>query len=118
MQLQVIQRVGHWLLDPFGTAYIVPGFSPDALLALGFWDGAAQKNFNAFWAERFHVAVPDSLVYKMLPGLARLEKEVQRLRQAAGVKDKQANGHKAEAASDYVQVRLSLSLPPSLSRYC
>ncbi len=71
---QVIQRIGHWLLDPFGTAYIVPGFTPEALLALGFWPGAAQKDFSGFWAERFHVAVPEELMHLLLPQLQQLEK--------------------------------------------
>lgn len=92
--LQVIQRIGHWLLDSFGTAYIIPGFTPEALLALGLWPGAAQKDFTGFWAERFHVAVPEELVYQLLPGLKALEEQVQaRLNAAAGDKkrvDKQA----------------------------
>lgn len=73
--LQVIQRIGHWLLDPFGTAYIVPGFTAEALLALAFWPGAAQKDFTGFWAERFHVAVPEELVQLLMPGLAALDQE-------------------------------------------
>jgi hypothetical protein len=70
---QVIQRIGHWLLDSFGTAYIVPGFTPEALLALAFWPGAAQKDFTNYWAERFHVSVPSQLVYLLMPGLDKLE---------------------------------------------
>lgn len=69
----VIQRIGHWLLDSFGTSYIVPGFTPEALLALGFWPGAAQKDFSGYWAERFHVAVPLELIYALFPGLKELE---------------------------------------------
>jgi hypothetical protein len=75
MLLQVIQRMGHWLLDAFGTAYIVPGFTAEALLALAYWPGAAQKDFSAFWAERFHVAVPEDLVQLLMPGLAALEQQ-------------------------------------------
>lgn len=81
--LQVIQRIGHWLLDSFGTAYIVPGFTPEALLALGFWPGAAQKDFTCYWAERFHVAVPSQLVYLLMPGLDRLEASAAELAEAA-----------------------------------
>jgi hypothetical protein len=80
---QVIQRIGHWLLDSFGTAYIVPGFTPEALLALGFWPGAAQKDFTGYWAERFHVAVPAELIYRLLPGLDRLEAEQEWLHAAS-----------------------------------
>lgn len=71
--LQVIQRIGHWLLDAFGTAYIVPGFTAEALLALAFWPGAAQKDFTGYWAARFHVAVPDELVELLMPGLSAME---------------------------------------------
>ncbi len=73
--LKVIQRIGHWLLDSFGTAYIVPGFTAEALLALAFWPGAAQKDFTGYWAERFHVAVPELLIQLLMPGLAALEVE-------------------------------------------
>ena len=73
--MQVIQRIGHWLLDSFGTAYIVPGFTAEALLALALWPGAAQKDFTGYWAERFHVAVPEQLVQLVMPGLAMLEQE-------------------------------------------
>jgi hypothetical protein len=80
---QVIQRIGHWLLDSFGTSYIVPGFTPEALLALGFWPGAAQKDFSGYWAERFHVAVPLELIYALFPGLKELEAEAAAAQQAA-----------------------------------
>lgn len=80
---QAIQRIGHWLLDSFGTAYIVPSFNPEALLALGFWPGAAQKDFRGFWAERFHVAVPDELVQLVMPGLDRLQAWADEQQQAA-----------------------------------
>ena len=73
---QVIQRIGAWLLDPFGTAYIVPGFTAEALLALALWPGAAQKDFTGYWAERFHAAVPEELVQLLMPGLAALEQAV------------------------------------------
>ena len=81
--MQVIQRIGHWLLDSFGTAYIVPGFTPEALLALAFWPGAAQKDFTGFWAERFHVGVPAPLVELLMPGLAELQKAADHAQQAA-----------------------------------
>lgn len=71
--LQAIQRIGHWLLDSYGTAYIIPNFGPEALLSLGFWPGAAQKDFTGFWAERFQVAVPEELIQLLMPGLNRLQ---------------------------------------------
>jgi hypothetical protein len=72
---QVIQRVGDWLLDDSsGTSHISPGLSIEALLALGFWPGAAQ-DFSGFWAERFHVAVPEVLVQLLMPGLQQLEQQ-------------------------------------------
>ena len=81
--LQIIQRIGHWLLDSFGTAYIVPGFTPEALLALAFWPGAAQKDFTGYWAERFHVSVPSVLVHLLMPGLDRLEEQAAELAEQA-----------------------------------
>jgi hypothetical protein len=53
----------------------VPGFTAEALLALALWPGAAQKDFTGFWAERFHVAVPEELVQLLMPGLAALDQE-------------------------------------------
>ncbi|WIA17347.1 hypothetical protein OEZ85_014210 [Tetradesmus obliquus] len=76
VSLEVIQRIGAWLLDPFGTAYIVPGFTAEALLALAFWAGAAQKDFTGYWAERFMVAVPEELIQLLMPGMAALEAAV------------------------------------------
>lgn len=91
--MQVIQRIGHWLLDAFGTAYIVPGFTAEALLALAFWPGAAQKDFTGYWAERFHVAVPEDLVQALMPGLSSLEQEVAQA--AAANKPNKAAAHLA-----------------------
>jgi hypothetical protein len=44
-------------------------------LALAFWPAAAQKDFTGYWAERFHVAVPEQLIQLLMPGLATLERE-------------------------------------------
>lgn len=91
--MQVIQRMGHWLLDAFGTAYIVPGFTAEALLALAFWPGAAQKDFTGYWAERFHVAVPEDLIEALMPGLSSLERDIAQA--AAGNKPDKAAVHMA-----------------------
>lgn len=88
--VQVIQRIGHWLLDSFGTAYIVPGITPEALLALGFWPGAAQKDFTGFYDPRFHVVVPEELVLLLMPDLKKLEEE------AAAEKAAASNGRRAD----------------------
>jgi hypothetical protein len=93
--LQVIQRMGHWLLDAFGTAYIVPGFTAEALLALGFWPGAAQKDFSGYWAERFACAVPEQLVQFLMPGLNAIEQEA-----AAAV----AAGKPSNVADHYIRM--------------
>jgi len=71
----VIQRIGHWLLDSFGTSYIVPGFTPEALLALGFWPALHKRTSLAFGLERFQAAVPDDLVHLLMPGLEHLEQQ-------------------------------------------
>lgn len=99
--MQAIQRIGHWLLDSFGTAYIIPSFSSEALLALAFWPGAAQKDFKGFWAERFHVAVPEELIELLLPVVGRLQQWAeQQLSAAAG----KAVGRPAAQASNTAQV--------------
>jgi hypothetical protein len=102
--MQVIQRIGHWLLDSFGTAYIVPGFTPEALLALAFWPGAAQKDFTGYWAERFHVSVPSELVYLLMPGLDRLEKATAELADKVKGSRSGADREAANAAKRMVQV--------------
>lgn len=91
---QVIQRIGHWLLDAFGTAYIVPGFTAEALLALALWPGAAQKDFTSYWAARFHVAVPDELVELLMPGLGSMEAANQQA--AAAGRPNKASVHLAQ----------------------
>lgn len=99
--MQAIQRIGHWLLDSFGTSYIIPSFSPEALLALAFWPGAAQKDFKGFWAERFQVAVPEQLIELVMPGVGRLQKWAeQQLTAAAG----KPAGRPAAQASNTAQV--------------
>jgi hypothetical protein len=67
----------------------VPGFTAEALLALAFWPGAAQKDFTGYWSERFHVAVPEDLVQLLMPGLAALERD-NKLAAEAGKPDKAA----------------------------
>lgn len=81
--MQVIQRVGHWLLDPLGTNYIIPAFSPDALLGLGLWPGVAQKDYTLFWDERFHVNIPESLMTTVFPQLSNLDNAVEEGTRAA-----------------------------------
>ena len=61
----------------------MPGFTPEALLALAFWPGAAQKDFTGYWAERFHVSVPSELVHLLVPGLDRLEAATEELESKA-----------------------------------
>lgn len=100
----MIQRIGHWLLDSFGTAYIVPGFTPEALLALAFWPGAAQKDFTGYWAERFHVSVPSELVYLLMPGLDRLEAKAADLAQQAQASGLRADKEAASKAKRMAQV--------------
>jgi hypothetical protein len=82
--LQVIQRAGYWVVDPFTTAYILPTFSPEALMGIAMWAGAAQKDFTGFWAERFCVAVPEELVLLLCPGLRKLEAYIAAERAAMG----------------------------------
>lgn len=74
----------------------MPGFTPEALLALAFWPGAAQKDFAGYWAKRFHVSVPSELVYLLMPGLDRLEEAAQELARKASSRaspDREAASH-------------------------
>lgn len=71
----------------------MPGFTAEALLALAYWPGAAQKDFGAYWAERFHVAVPEELVRVLMPGLVEFERE--NVQAAAAGKPSKAGTHLA-----------------------
>lgn len=53
----------------------MPGFTAEALLALAFWPGAAQKDFGFYWAARFHAAVDEELIELVMPGLTQLERD-------------------------------------------
>ena len=50
-------------------------FKHEGLLAAGGWPGAAEKDFGMFWAPRFYVEVPRSLIDYLFPWLAALEQE-------------------------------------------
>lgn len=68
LRVEDVQRAGGWLKDCLGTAYIIISLSPEALLALAMWrkDGA---DFQCFADPRFHIAVPDELLYHAMPAL-------------------------------------------------
>jgi hypothetical protein len=68
LRLEEVQRAGGWLKDCLGTAYIVMSLSPEGLLALAMWrkDG---NDYQCFKDPRFHIAVPDELLYHAMPAL-------------------------------------------------
>lgn len=68
LRVEDVQRAGGWLKDCLGTAYIVISLSPEGLLALAMWrkDG---NDYQCFADPRFHIAVPDELLYHAMPAL-------------------------------------------------
>ena len=80
---QVIARMGAWLYDAMYRSYLL-FFKPEGLLAAGGWPGAAQKQFDTFWAARFCVDVPPELIQLLLPILPGLRREVRELGAKAG----------------------------------
>lgn len=112
--LQVIHRAGQWVVDPFTTAYIIPGFSPEGLMALAFWAGAAQKDFTGFWAERFIVAVPEELLLLLCPGLRQLETAAAAQRAAAGSSRAARAAPEAERVASALRMGLTALVQDSL----
>ncbi|KAI8465719.1 MAG: hypothetical protein J3K34DRAFT_525141 [Monoraphidium minutum] len=88
MPLELLQRIGDWLQDCFGSAYADVGTAPQALLALGGWSlGSDQKSL--YYAPRFRAAVPEELIDFMLPGLKGLEEEAAAAAAAAATQQEQ-----------------------------
>jgi hypothetical protein len=81
--LQSIERMGRWANKALYRSYL-QFYSPDALLTLAGWPEAAQKVFNRFWAERFHIAVSSSMVAIVFPFLPGLKDKVDKMGKAAG----------------------------------
>lgn len=73
--VQVIRGKGDWDRSAMAQSYL-SGFTPESLLAMGGWPGAAQKDFTKFWDPRFLVTVPQGLIYALCPFLEELEKQV------------------------------------------
>lgn len=81
--LQSIERMGRWSAKALFRSYL-QFYAPDALLTLAGWPEAAQKVFNRFWAERFHVAVSDNMVAIVFPFLPGLKDKVLKMGKEAG----------------------------------
>lgn len=65
---QLVQRAGGWIQDSCGTAYIISGMTPQALLCLGNYR-ELQDFAAAYYDDRFRVAVPEELVDYVMPPL-------------------------------------------------
>lgn len=74
---QSIQRLGGWNQATYQQAYLLTALKPEALLAMGFWPGAAQQELNVFWRENFMVKVPEELIQYLAPWLQPFAKEVE-----------------------------------------
>ena len=79
MLLQVIARHGRWNLPEAMFGAYLQFFKPEALLTAAGWPGASEKDFGLFWAPRFCVQVPESLIYHLFPWLAGCKEGLQEL---------------------------------------
>ena len=70
--VQSIARVGKWNLKDLQVSYL-NYYALDALIALGGWEGAANKDFGQFFHERFQQEVPDELIHALFPNLRGLQ---------------------------------------------
>jgi hypothetical protein len=69
---QSIERAGRWGGHKALQQSYLQFYTPDALLTLAGWEEGAQKVFDRYWAERFHIAVTNemvAIVFPFLPGL-------------------------------------------------
>ncbi len=64
--------MGKWNYEAMAKSYLMY-FKPVGLLACAGWPGAAQNDYNQFWAERFCVAVPQALVDLLFPFLPAVQ---------------------------------------------
>lgn len=76
------QRAGGWLKDSFGTAYIIFSLSPASLLALAMWR-VEGHDMQCFGHPRFHISVPDELLFHALPALKGFREQADAMAQAA-----------------------------------
>ena len=84
-------------------------FKHEGLLASGAWPGAAERDFGLFFAPRFCVEVPRSLIDYIYPWLAALEQEVADLGDAAQPSHLSAPKVVAYLASVVIQDSLDLA---------
>lgn len=76
--LQEIARLGFWSLNTLQSCYILTGLKPRPLAAMGMWDGIETGEYTrSFWAERFHISVPDELRDLLFPWVCELNMEHQ-----------------------------------------
>lgn len=87
VDLESIQRAGGWKQDSFGTAYIVFGHNPQALLSIALWR-SDRVDYQCYYAPRMRIAVPIELVRHAWPGLEEFMAEVEEAVAAAAAGDK------------------------------
>jgi hypothetical protein len=79
---QAIERFGIWgNLTSAQLSYLLTGLKPVTLLAMGFWDGAAQNDFDVYWHERMMVLVPGELINYLFPFLDTLSANICKARE-------------------------------------
>lgn len=74
LRVEDVQRAGGSLKDCLGTAYIIIALSPESLLALAMWRKVGS-DFQCFGDPRFHIAVPDELLFHALPALKKFRQK-------------------------------------------
>jgi hypothetical protein len=62
----VIGRQGRWLHQAMFKSYLL-FFRPEGLLAAGGWPGAAERDFDHFFAERFCVKIDEHFQQLLFP---------------------------------------------------
>ena len=76
--------MGQWgKMTSAQLSYLLTGLKPSTLLAMAFWEGAAEKEFDVFWHERFMPLVCGDLIHHLFPFLPTFEANIAKA-QAAG----------------------------------
>ena len=101
-------RHGRWNLPEALFGSYLQFFKPEGLLASAAWPGATEKDFGLFWAPRFCVQVPDSLIKHLYPWLEDWEEALQELGADAKPSQKAAPAFVKYLAAVLVQDTLEL----------
>lgn len=88
VDMELVQRAGGWKQDTCGTAYFCAALGPQALLALGMWRVVGTDYGSAFYDDRMVPAIPEDLVYHVMPSLCAFCEAAEAASKAAAAGDK------------------------------